>query len=187
MKKINAKTLEDAILFATKKHQGMVRMGDGTPYILHPLSVLFILASVKKSNNFYLLAVCAILHDVVEDCNVSLTEIAKKFGHNVSSIVGELTTDKEKCKAMGKAEYLSEKMLTMSSYALRIKLADRTHNVSDLDSLDSVKREKSIKETRFILESLKDRHLTKTHKILIKRIAKSIEKSEKNQIKNETI
>lgn len=174
MKKVNAKTLEEAIIFATQKHQGVVRVGDGTPYILHPLSVLFILASVKKSNNYYLLAVTAILHDVVEDCDVTLEEIAERFGHAVAALVGELTSDREAIKAMGKAEYLLDKMLHMSSYALRIKLADRLHNVSDLSSLEEAKRNKSIKETEFILNGLGKRHLTKSHKNLIDRISECI-------------
>lgn len=177
--KITAKHLEEAIIFATEKHKGVVRQGDGTPYILHPLSVLFILAKVKKSNHYYLLAVAAILHDVVEDCDVTLEEIAERFGHAVAALVGELTSDKAQIELKGKAVYLLEKMLTMSSYALRLKLADRQHNMSDLDSLTATKREKSIKETKFILDGLVERKLTKTHKKLIAQIWKYIKKAEK--------
>ncbi len=177
--KLIAKDLEKAIIYATEKHKGMVRQGDGTPYILHPLRVMFILAEIKKSNNYYLLAITCLAHDVVEDCGVSLKEIANKFGHNVAALVGELTSDKEEIEKVGKPVYLLNKMLGMSSYALRLKLADRLHNVSDLDSLPSTKREKSIKETKYILEGLVERKLTKTHKKLISQIWKHIKKSDK--------
>lgn len=177
--KVTAKTLEDAIIFAAEKHKGVVRQGDGTPYILHPMSVLFILANVKKSNNYFLLAVVATLHDVVEDCDVTLEEIAERFGHAVAALVSELTSDKEQIKLKGKAVYLLEKMLGMTSYALRIKLADRQHNMSDLDSLSKERRERSIKETKYILEGLVARKLTKTHKKLIAQIWKYIKKAEK--------
>jgi (p)ppGpp synthase/HD superfamily hydrolase len=177
--KLTAKDLEKAIIYATEKHKGVVRQGDGTPYILHPLSVLFILAKVKKSNNYYLLAVAAILHDVVEDCGVTLEEIAEKFGHAVAALVSELTSDKSQIELKTKPVYLLEKMLGMTSYALRLKLADRLHNVSDLESLPPKKREKSINETKYILEGLVERKLTKTHKKLISQIWKYIKKAEK--------
>ncbi len=179
---INAKMLEDAIKFATDKHEGVVRKGNGLPYITHPLAVMAILVSIKKSNNPFLLGIVGILHDVVEDCykdnhKEGLDEIADRFSHEVAGIVEKLTSDKEKIKLMGKKEYLLDKMLSMSSYALRIKLADRYHNISDLASLDEASRKKSILETEYILEGLTKRHLTKTHKILIKMIKKEISKN----------
>lgn len=182
--KLTAKSLEDAIIFATEKHSGQLRKGDNTPYILHPLSIVFILASLKKSNNYYLLSIAAILHDTYEDCDVTLEEIAEKFGHAVASLVAELTSNKDEIALKGKANYLLDKMLKMSSYALRIKLADRAHNVSDLHIVDKEKREKTITETKFILNGLSGRKLTKTHRKLIKMIEKHIIKAEKKS-KNE--
>ncbi len=175
---LSAKDLERAIIYATEKHKGMIRKGNGLPYITHPLQVMFILMNIKKSNNVYLLAIACLAHDIIEDCDVSTNEIADMFGHKVASIVDELTSDTEKIKIMGKKEYLLDKMLHMSSYALRIKLADRLHNVSDMDSMKISDRDRTIEHTLFILDGLTQRKLTKTHKKLIKLIKKELSKYE---------
>src|SRR5258706_11264623 len=123
--KINSTLLEKAIIYATEKHKGQLRKGNGLPYIMHPISVMITLGKIKKSNNTELLAIVCLLHDIVEDCEVSIEEIAREFGHGVASLVDELTSDQVEIDAIGKKEYLAQKMLKMSSYALRIKLADR--------------------------------------------------------------
>jgi (p)ppGpp synthase/HD superfamily hydrolase len=170
--RVDATTLQKALLFATMKHQDQFRKGDGKPYILHPISVLLTLDRLKKSKNKFLLATAAVLHDVVEDCNVTVQEIADKFGYSVASIVEELTSDKEKIDSMGKKEYLLDKMLVMSSYALCIKLCDRLDNVSDLESMNDEFKQRTITETQFILDGLSSRKLTSTHKKIIKKIQK---------------
>lgn len=162
--------LEKAIQFASEKHQGQIRKGTGMPYIIHPISVMVILNKIKKSNNPELIAIACLLHDVIEDCGVTLEEIAAVFGHAVASLVEELTSDEKEIAAVGKKQYLAHKMLKMSSYALRIKLADRLDNVFDIEPHMFNK----IEETRYILEYLKKRNLTSTHRKLIKMIEKKI-------------
>ncbi len=183
---LNAKILEKAILFAVTKHQNQFRKGDGRPYILHPLSVLETLHKIKKSKNQFLLAVVAVLHDSVEDCKVTLEEIAKEFGHHVASLVGELTSDKAEIEKVGKEVYLLNKMLFMSNYALRLKLVDRYCNLRDMDNMDEEFKEKQIRHNTYIITGLRgsDRKLTKTHYILIKLIEKELKKAEK--AKNKT-
>lgn len=172
---ITANTLEQAILFAVEKHKGVVRKGDGSPYIIHPMRVLISLQSIKKSKNSFLLAAAAILHDVVEDCEVPIEEISKKFGLHVACLVQELTSDKEEIKKLGKTEYLYQKMLKMSSYALCIKLVDRLDNIRDMKSLSKDVIKKQIDSTVTILNNLKTgRKLTKTHNKLIRLIEKEI-------------
>lgn len=168
--KLTSEILNKALLFAAKKHQNQIRKGDGRPYVFHPISVMLTLGKIKKSNNFILIAIATLLHDTVEDCNVTLEEIAKEFGHGVSSLVEELTSDEKEIALKGKKHYLAHKMLGMSSYALRIKLADRLDNVQDIEP-NMINK---IEETRYILESLKNRKLTSTHKKLIKMINKKI-------------
>jgi (p)ppGpp synthase/HD superfamily hydrolase len=172
--KITANTLELALLFSIEKHKGQVRKGDGRPYILHPISVLLTLGRIKKSKNHLLLAIASVLHDTVEDCNVSLQEIADNFGYNVAAIVDELTSDKEEIEKVGKKEYLLNKMLTMSTYALCIKLCDRLDNLSDMDSMPNKFIKRQIVDTKFILDGLKKSKLTATHKEIIKLINKKI-------------
>lgn len=168
--KITPTLLEKAIFFATEKHKGQLRKESGLPYIVHPLAVMTILNEIKRSNNAILIAIVCLLHDVVEDCDVTLEEIAKEFGHGVASIVGELTSDKIEIARIGKKQYLAHKMLGMSSYALRIKLADRLHNVQNI----TPEHYSKIEETKYILSSLKNRKLTPTHKKLVKLIEKKI-------------
>lgn len=170
--KITLEKLEEAILFAVKKHKGQVRKNDGRPYILHPFSVMQHLYNSKESDNIYLLGIASLLHDLVEDCNVSLEKIAKKFGMKVASLVEELTSDKELIKVMGKTRYLSEKMTSMSSYALVIKLCDRLDNLTDIDKMSDEFREKYTKQTKDILNYIKEhrKKLTDTHNKLINKI-----------------
>ena len=177
---VTAELLEKAISFALEKHKGVKRKGDGRPYILHPLSVLHTLTAIKKSKNAFLLATVCVLHDCVEDCDVTIQEIAELFGYNVAAMVEELTSDKAEIKKIGKTAYLINKMLHMSSYALCIKLVDRLDNIKDMGSMDAAFKEKQINSTTEILEALAvGRKLTKTHKLIMAMIAKEMGKYSK--------
>jgi GTP pyrophosphokinase len=172
---VSVELFEKAILFAVKAHKGQRRKGDGRPYILHPMSVLKTLYEVKESKNMYLLATAAVLHDVVEDCGVSLKKIAKKFGHAVASLVEELTLNKEKYETIGKTKYLCQEVVKMSSYALCIKLCDRLDNVRDMRKMPDDFKKKYKSETWEIINTLEqNRKLSKTQKKLVKLIKKEI-------------
>jgi len=166
---VDAKTLQKAIEFAAVAHRGQVRKGDGRPYIMHPLSVMNRVQTMKKSINAYLLATAAILHDVVEDCGVTLETIAKEFGYYVAGLVEELTLDKDKYETIGKTKYLCQELTKMSSYALAIKLCDRLDNVEDMSSMSEAFRMKYAHETIEILNyvELNRKKLTGTHNKLI--------------------
>lgn len=174
---ITAQTFQEAIELAVEKHKGQYRKGDGRPYILHPLGVVKTLYSVKKSKNMYLLGAAAALHDVVEDCGVSIEEIADRFGYHVASLVKELTLDKKNYRKMGKKEYVAHCAVNMSSYALTLKLCDRLDNVSDLEATDVDFTVDYIKQTNYLIEALElGRDLTRTQKKLVKMIKKEIKK-----------
>jgi len=171
---LTAKHLEQAIIYSCEKHAGVIRKGNGKPYIMHPLSVMMKLSSVKSNTkNTYLLSISTLLHDVVEDCfsenhKEGLDEISKLFGFQVASIVHELTSVKSEVKEQGKKEYLLNKMLKMSSYSLCIKLCDRLDNLNDMDSMSEEFITKAITDTNFIINGLREgRKLTKTHKKII--------------------
>lgn len=174
---VTSETLQRAIEFAVKKHRGQKRKGDKRPYIMHPLSVMIRLYNIKDSENLFLLATAAVLHDTVEDCGVKLKTIARKFGHAVAALVEELTLDKAQYELIGKTEYLCQEVVKMSSYALCIKLCDRLDNVEDLNSMSVEFRSKYIKETRDIIDSLfaKRTKLTNTHIKLISLIQISLD------------
>jgi guanosine-3',5'-bis(diphosphate) 3'-pyrophosphohydrolase len=170
--------IRKALELAIHSHDGQIRKFSGVEYIWHPVNVAKIVREVKKSKNKEKIIIAALLHDTVEDTNLTINEINSKFGEMVSNIVSELTSDLEKINEIGKSEYLLEKMLKMTSYALVIKLADRLHNCSDLASGSQKFRDRYVTETRFILKGLNNRYLSNTHKKLIGMIDKEISKFE---------
>ena len=83
--------LDKAIVFATSAHSGQVRKMANTPYILHPLEVATIIATLGGNEE---LMAAGLLHDTVEDCNVDPLEIRKLFGSRVHALVASETEDK---------------------------------------------------------------------------------------------
>ena len=123
--------LLDAMKFIDEHHAGQTRRGSGAPYATHPVAVSYLVAAYKRSKHLTALLIAALLHDTLEDTDVTFEEIAQRFGAFVASLVLELTNDEEEIKRVGKLEYHSRKLLGISSYALYIKLGDRMHNISD--------------------------------------------------------
>ena len=116
------KTLEDALIYAAQKHRGQ-RDKAGKPYITHPLRVM---------NNLGLDAtleeqMAALLHDVVEDCDVSLDDLrAAGFPEAVVVAVDHLTKDSE-----GEADYQKAiERAARDPIAQRVKIADLTDNMN---------------------------------------------------------
>lgn len=121
----------DVIEFIKLKHEGQYRKFTLCPYYIHPIRVASLVYKNKESHKIDELVIASLLHDTLEDTNTSEKEIEDKFGMQVLSLVQELTTDKEECTKQGKAKYLTNKMINMSSWALVLKLCDRLDNVSD--------------------------------------------------------
>lgn len=180
MTTINANKLEEALIFAIKKHKGQRRKGDGRPYILHPMAVLYILYEVKQSKNIFLLASVAALHDVVEDCGVPLKKIAKKFGYQVAALVEELTLLKENYETIGKTKYICQEIVKMSSYAFCLKLCDRLANIREMKDMPQSFIDKYVPETWAIVNAAKTRKLTKTQKRLLALIEIELKKYNNN-------
>lgn len=175
----------DAFKFARKKHAGQERKfektvkGKSKKYVSHPVRVARIVREFKgKSKNINKLLAAALLHDTVEDTDTTVTEIEKKFGKMVGSIVHELTSDKNQIEKEGKTEYLAKKMSeNLTNYALVLKLADRLDNVRGFNMAPEKFVNKYRKETANILIALdKVRKLTSTQKELVKEIWKHVEK-----------
>lgn len=80
--------VDKAIVFATRAHQGTERRGKGFPYIVHPLEAMAIVATI--TNDPELLA-AAVLHDTVEDTDVTLDELRQEFGEHIASLVADET------------------------------------------------------------------------------------------------
>ena len=78
--------LDRAIVFAVNAHQGTERRGKGFPYIVHPMEAVEIVATMTTDQE---LLAAAVLHDTVEDTNVTLDDIRREFGERVAKLVEE--------------------------------------------------------------------------------------------------
>ena len=83
--------VSEAIVFAVKAHDGMRRKKSEVPYILHPMEAAVIVSTMTDDQN---LIAAAVLHDVVEDADISIEEIEAKFGKRVRELVASETEDK---------------------------------------------------------------------------------------------
>jgi (p)ppGpp synthase/HD superfamily hydrolase len=152
-----------ALRYAEEKHKGQKRRESGHDYITHPVLVSYLLASYKSSKNIEKLIAAAILHDTVEDTSATVEEVTELFGEMVGGLVDELTSRKEDIQKVGdKHEYLKQKMLSMTSYALTIKLVDRLSNIMDCPT------EKYVKKTLELMRFLEnEREINRTQKRII--------------------
>jgi (p)ppGpp synthase/HD superfamily hydrolase len=159
---------QQVLRYAAKQHRKQTR-SDGTPYISHPVRVAQHIRQFKQSHNIEALVSAAYLHDTIEDTNTTYEDLKKLFGGLIASLVKELTSDESELEKLGKTEYLSKKMLGMSSWALVIKLADRLDNVKDITTAKTPAwRSKYKKETESLMNVLeKGRVLSGTHKKII--------------------
>lgn len=138
--------------FASRAHEGQVRK-TGEPFLEHPVQTAMILAGLQLDATTL---AAALLHDVLEDCGVSLSEIEAKFGPEVSRLVdGTTKLGKLSWKGNGDSRQESQvqnlrKMLLAMAQDLRvvfIKLADRLHNMRTLGVLPLEKRRQIAQET----------------------------------------
>lgn len=118
--------VERAIEFATKAHEGQVRKGTTRPYIVHPLEVGKIVATMTNDEE---IISAAILHDTVEDCEgVTVEGLAKEFSDRVASLVAQESEDKSKSWYERKSTTI-ERLRTASYEVKLIGLADKLSNI----------------------------------------------------------
>lgn len=152
--------IEKAYKFADEKHNGTLRL-DKKPYISHPVEVARILAKLGFDED---VVSAALLHDVVEDCNVTLDDITKMFNENVANMVDCVS-------AIDKAKYVLDhdsiyedlnfekasieeqsfkKLISIGKQNPKgfcVKFADRLHNLSTIECFDYSKQLEKVKET----------------------------------------
>ena len=155
--------VEQAIEVATKAHEGQLRK-TGEPYIIHPLAVMKILQEWNMDEDT---VIAGILHDTVEDTNLTLKEIEDQFGKDVAFLVNGVTKLGKARKGMKDLnEYLPEtsdnllKLLIATGQDIRvliIKLADRLHNLRTLSALPPAKQKKIARESLEVFAPLADR------------------------------
>ncbi|MDO8627020.1 MAG: HD domain-containing protein, partial [Candidatus Diapherotrites archaeon] len=146
LKKSEKKLIEKAFYFSAKAHKDQKR-ASGEPYIVHPLAVAEYLLSEGFGSD---VACAALLHDVLEDTDVTDSELKKEFGHEVYGLV-ESVTKLGKLSHMSEEEELGKnlkKIMTASSKDVRIlliKLYDCLHNIRTIEHLLPEKRKKYAK------------------------------------------
>ena len=132
-----------AFEMSAEAHKTM-RRKSGEPYILHPLAVSRI--CVEEVGLGVRSSICALLHDTVEDTDITLEDIEREFGNEITRIVDGLTKISNVIDVNGsqQAENFKKILLTLTDdpRVILIKLADRLHNMR---TLDSMKREKQLK------------------------------------------
>ena len=160
--------VSDAYDFAELSHRGQARMS-GEPYIQHPLSTALHLADLKLDANCI---AAALLHDVIEDCDVTPEQLDERFGPEVSRLVDGVskltrlelmairsTNGHNMDDSATQAENLRKMLVAMAQdiRVVLIKLADRLHNMSTLRALPRQRQLNVARETLDIYAPLAHR------------------------------
>ena len=155
----NADLIMKAYEYAEGFHKGQLRKSN-EPYIIHPLEVAYIVASLELDDN----AICAaLLHDVVEDTPATFDDVKREFNEEVATLVDGVTK-------LGKiASYIDKEEEQVENYrkfflamakdirVVMIKLADRLHNMRTLKHLSDDRKVAIAKETRQLYAPLANR------------------------------
>lgn len=160
MKKGDKPRLRRAFEISADAHKDM-RRKSGEPYILHPIAVARIV--VEEIGMGVTSAICALLHDVVEDTEITLQDIETEFGTDYAKIIDGLTKISTvvdlKSTTTQQAENFRKILLTLAHdpRVILIKLADRLHNMRTLESMRKDKQLKISSETSYIYAPLAHR------------------------------
>ncbi len=148
--------IDQALALAIKAHDGQFRRS-GEPYIIHPILVAAIVASITEDEA---MVIAALMHDVVEDTECTTEQITVAYGHDVAHLVEGMT----KIDMIRDVELIpshSDEKLVVSALSFRkmllasiedvrvlvVKLCDRLHNMLTLDALPSHKQHRIAEET----------------------------------------
>ena len=151
--------IEKAYRIGKEAHKDQVRKS-GEPYIIHPLWVGIILAELEMDKETI---VAGMLHDVVEDTEMTLDDITREFGEEVALLVdgvtklGQLSYSQDKLEVQ--AENLRKMFLAMAKdiRVIIIKLADRLHNMRTLEFMTEAKQKEKARETMDIYAPIAQR------------------------------
>ena len=149
LKSLDTKNLLDfnlinkAISWARKYH-GDQKRKSGEPYYSHPLEVAYMISEYKLKTD---VIAASILHDIVEDTEVTVEMIQGTFGQRIAEMVDRLTRDRPDGTKLTVGQVLNNAYQLKDKEVLIIKLFDRLHNIQTLNSINLEKVEKKIKES----------------------------------------
>src|SRR5687768_3983174 len=158
LKPADIEQLRLAYEFSRTAHEGQFRK-TGDPYISHPLAVTDILSQWHLDAQAL---TAALLHDVIEDTEVSKAEISRKFGKHVAELVdgvSKLDRIEFESQEVAQAENFRKMLLAMARdvRVMLIKLADRLHNMRTLGAVSPEKRRRVARETMEIYAPIANR------------------------------
>jgi len=144
--------IDDAIGFAAFAHANQRRKYSGEPYIFHPLEVYRIL--VEHGIEDEDIHAAAVLHDVVEDCGVSIATLERRFGPKVAAIVFDLTEPEGQGNRAERKRQEAERLWTVCEQAQTVKGADFISNTRSIVDHDLVFAKVYLPEKREALRGM---------------------------------
>ena len=157
---IDVERLGRAFAFGRDAHDGQIR-ASGEPYFTHPIAVANLLIDMRLDEDT---VITALLHDTVEDCDVTLSTLDQQFGGDVPQLVDGVTKLSriaiQSSPSSAQAENFRKLLLAMSEdvRVLLVKLADRTHNMRTLSFIKKPdKKQRIARETMDIFAPLAER------------------------------
>ena len=161
-RQLNLGLVKEAMYWA-KKYHGDQKRKSGEPYYTHPFEVAYMIAEYNITTN---VIVTSILHDIIEDTEVTAGMIVDKFGWRIGEMVDALTRDRPDGTKLSVEEILNNAYKKDDKEVLLVKLFDRLHNVLTIKYMKSEKRKKLVKRTfavfLILAESLEQRKLFET-------------------------
>ena len=135
--------INKAIYFAKKYHDGQLRKS-GEPFYSHPLEVAYMISDYNLKTD---VIAASILHDIVEDTEVTVEMILETFGRRIAEMVDRLTRDRPDGTKLSVKEIIRMAYKNGDKEVLLIKIFDRLHNLQNIHFLTADKQIKVAKET----------------------------------------
>jgi len=150
--KLDFDLIDKAIDWAKKYHEGQFRKS-GEPFYTHPLEVAYIVSDYNLKTE---VIVSSILHDIVEDTEVTAGMILDGFGRRIEEMVDRLTRDRPDGSKLSVEQILNNAYQLNDKEVLLIKLVDRVHNMQTIKAQTHTKVQKIINDTlnHFIITAI---------------------------------
>lgn len=150
--KLDFTLINKSIYWTKKYHNGQFRKS-GDPFYTHPLEVAYMVSDYNSKTD---VIVTSILHDIVEDTEVTVEMILDSFGWRIAEMVDRLTRDRPDGSKLSVREILNNAYDKQDKEVLLIKIIDRLHNIQTIGSMSDKKIEKTVTETltSFITSSI---------------------------------
>ena len=131
-------------IYWAKKYHGEQKRKSGEAYYTHPLEVAYMISEHNLKTN---VIVASILHDIIEDTEVTAGMILDNFGWRITEMVDMLTRDRPDGSKLSVEEVLNNAYQKQDEEVLLIKIFDRLHNLTTLDAMTDEKKKKIALET----------------------------------------